>query len=234
MIAPTLAGLHFAPLLIIGGIIVRFLMATLFVLMLAGPALAEMVNVEIISEVEYSQVRDGILANTMPGDLVVASFLVDSDNFIDSTSYGVRAYPIVMTSYQLTVGSVGPISIVDPQPNGATIYFQVRESDPVSDGFCLSGDPEWYMPNPYIDVPGKLEPYMAYEYEIGYLGHTLDSRDILDIAGTYGYDGIESFYSAVQDGWADALGLLYLQTVITAQSVSVEETSWGNVKSLFR
>jgi hypothetical protein len=204
------------------------------VCLLATPALAELVQVEIICEVEYNQVRDGVFAGIAPGDLAVASFLVDSDNFIDSTSYGVRSYPIDMGSFQFTAGSVGPIGLVMPQPENAVIYFAVRESDPVSDGFFLSAIPEWPWVNPYLDVMGSIDPYFGYKYEISYSGDTLASRDILDAAGSYGFDGIESYYTGVQDAWADAVGFIYIQTVITPMSVPTEDTSWGNLKSLYR
>jgi hypothetical protein len=212
----------------------RFLLITLSLLVLAAPALAEMVQVEIITEVEYNQVSFGILADVVPGDIVVATFLVDSDNFIDSTSYGVRSYPIDMASFQVTLGTVGPVGLVLPQPDNATVYFVVRESDPVSDGFFLSANPEWPWVNPYLDIPAQLDPYFGYKYEVGYSGDTLSSRDILEAAGSYGYDGIESFYVGLQDAWADAMGCILVQTVITPQGVPVEDTNWGNVKSLYR
>ena len=211
----------------------RFVLA-LSLLLLAAPAAAEIVQVEIICNVEYNQVQNGILADVVPGDVAVATFTLDSDNFIDSTSYGVRSYPIDMASFEFTIGAVGPVGLALPQPEDATVYFSLRESDPVSDGFFLSAIPEWPWVNPYLDIPGQLDLFFGYKYEVSYDGATLPSRDILDAVGSYGFDGIESFYTGLQDSWADAIGFIYVQTVITAQAVPTTDTSWGELKSLFR
>jgi len=212
----------------------RHIVLALALSVLAVPAAAEIVQVQIVCNVEYNQVRNGDLADVVPGDAAVATFTVDSDNYIDSTSYGVRSYPIDMGSFAFTVGSVGPVGLVIPQPENATIYFSLRESDPVSDGFFLSAIPEWPWVNPFLDIPGQLDPYFGYKYEISYAGTTLPTRDILDAVGSYGFDGIESYYLGIQDSWADAIGFTYVQTVITAQAVPTTDTSWGNVKSLYR
>jgi len=60
---------------------------------------------------------------------------------------------------------------------------------------------------------------------VGYEGNILDSRDILDAVGTYGYDGLTSFYAAIQDSWADAMGLEFVSMTISTGIVATENTT---------
>lgn len=213
----------------------RLALFTLLLLLVASTASADQVQVEVHCTVEYSQVKDGPLLAAQPGDEVVAYFVVDSENYIDSTSYGVRNYPIDVSSFELHVGSLDVINLVIPQPEDATIYFGLRESDPVSDGFFLAAIPDTPWIFPYIDVPGAaLEPYFVFRYDVSYLGETLGSRDIMDAIGTYNRDTMESYGCGVDDGWATVLGLIYQYTVITTEVVPTPVQSWGAVKSLYR
>lgn len=202
--------------------------------LLVGPAAAEIMNVEIVCTVDYTQASDGILAGVQPGDMVVATFEVDSDNYIDSTSYGVRSYIVDPSTFEMTAGSVGPIPLVIPQPDNATVYFVVRESDPVVDGFFLSVIQEWPWVFPSLDIPGRIAPYMGYHYEVDYQGNVLSTKDITQLAGTYGRTDMDRYYCAVNDDWADVLGLIYQMTTITSQTVPVENATWGDLKALYR
>jgi hypothetical protein len=212
----------------------KMLLIALTLTLTVGGAMAETVQVDCVGSVEYNQFNSGTFADVNPGDAVLATFTLDSENYIESTSYGVRSYPINMSSYELTIGSVGPVPLVDPQPGGATVYFVVRDADPVADGFFLAGEPEWDYLNAMLDAPGSIDPYLGFHWAVGYEGDVLSSRDILDAVGTYGYDGLTSFYTAIQDAWADPMGLEYVTITISTQTVATESSSWDNLKAIYR
>jgi len=212
----------------------KSLLIALSLTLFAGIAGAEMVSVEIVCTVDYNQARNGILVDVQSGDVATATFMVDSENYIDSTSYGVRSYIVDPATFSLTVGSVGPIPMVVPQPDNATVYFVVRESDPAVDGFFLSVIQEWPWVFPSLDIAGTIAPFMGYHYEVDYANHVLPTKDITQLAGTYQRTDMERYYCSVNDDWADVLGLIYQMTVITTQTVPVEETSWGDLKALYR
>ena len=92
-----------------------FVMLVVALTIAATGALAETVTVEFIGTVEYSQVNQGIFADVNSGDAVYASFTLDSDTWEPSPGgYGVRGYPIDQSSFELTIGSVVPVALVDP------------------------------------------------------------------------------------------------------------------------
>lgn len=203
--------------------------------LLASASYAEIVSVEMIGEVEWNQVNQGILADVVAGDAVYASFTLDSTVWEDSPNgYGIRAYPIDVASYELTIGSVGPIHLVNPQPNGETTYFHIRHADPVSDGLLISNQLEWDNVLPKLDVPGGIDPYFSFIWSIGYTEETFPSLDIEQCTGSYDFDGLTSFYTGIKDFWADPIGMIPSMTIISSPSVAIEESSFGSVKALFR
>lgn len=212
----------------------RMIMAVLFLSFAASTAFAAAVTVEFIGEVEYNQINNGVFSAVGSGNAVHATFKVDSENFIDSTNYGVRAYPIEVGSFALTIGSVGPVGLANPQPDGATSYFCVRNADPVADGFFIANDTEWDYVLPAVDVPAQLDPFFTMHWSVGYEGTTLASRDIADAVGSYGYTGLTNFYTALSDAWADPMGLVYVQINISMDAVANDDMSFGEVKNLFR
>lgn len=211
----------------------RSSLAILTILALTIPAMAETVRVDCIGSVEYSQVNQGIFADVNSGDAVLATFTIDSDEYIDSDAYGVRSYPVDLASFELTIGSVGPVGLVIPQPDGLTTYFNLRNDDPAADGFFVANDREWPTVFPSVDVPGGIDPYFNFHWEVGYEGDVLSSLDVIDAVGSYDYTGLTSFYTVIGDAWADAIGLEYVQMVITLEGVATESRSWSGVKNLF-
>ena len=203
--------------------------------MLASVATAEIVSVEMIGSVEWNQVNQGILADVNSGDAVYASFTLDSTVWVDSPNgFGIRAYPIDVGSFELTIGSVGPINLVNPQPNGETTYFHIRNADPVADGLLISNQLEQDYVLPNLDVPAGIDPYFSFIWSIGYTEDTFSSLDILDAVGTYDFDGLTSFYAGIKDAFADPIGMIPEVTIISYPSVPVENESFGSVKALFR
>jgi len=199
------------------------------VALLAGTAAAVPVEVRINGEVEYSGINSGPFGDAGPGDPANMVFTVDSQIFVDSDMYNVRAYAIDPLSFTMTFGTA-TAGLQSPYPG--TPYFCIRESDPVADGFFVtSGDINW--PGELIlDEPGILGQF-APHFEVGYEGTTLSSLDIIDAAGSYGYDGLTSFWYAMFDDWAEAAGLLFTEVIITPMTTATAATSWSQVKSLY-
>ena len=81
----------------------------------------------------------------------------------------------------------------------------------------------------FVNEPANVSDYFTSVFEVGYTGDTLMSLEIADAVGVYDYTGLTSFYTVIADSWADAMGLLYTQTVISVQSVAVENTTWTEV-----
>jgi len=202
--------------------------------LLASVAYAETITVEFIGMVEYNQVNQGIFADVNSGDAVLATFTLDSEIWEASPGgYGVRGYPIDQSSFELTIGSVGPVPLVSPQPNGEITYFNIRNADPVADGFFISNQLDWDNLLPKLDVEGGIDPYFSFIWSVGYTEDTFSSLDIVDAIGSYDYTGLTSFYTAVKDSWADPIGLEFVQTNIIGGPVAIESMSMGSVKALF-
>lgn len=197
---------------------------------LATPAVAEIVNVEIIGSVEFEQVNFGEFANVHPGDATVVSFTVDSENYI-AGAFPTRAYAIDLSSFALTIGSV-TAALQSPFPAGQTPYFVLRDNDPAIDGFFVSLGPDVPFALP-LDEPANVEDYFGLAFSMGYDGDTLSSLDILDANGSYTYDGLTNFNFAVVDGLFEAIYIIFEQLNISA-SVATEAQTMSGVKTLFR
>jgi hypothetical protein len=209
----------------------KFATVMLLAVLFAVPASADEVVVEIQGEVEYNQVNSGLFADVMSGDPVTITFTLDSDNYLDSDTYNTRGYVIDHASFNQTMGSVN-IGLLDPYTDGFTPYFVLRDGDPVADGFIFSHGTDWPA-SLWLNEPGNLDDWFGSHFEVGYEGDVLSSLDILDAIGTYDYTGLTSFYFTVQDAWADAIGLIFTQMTISS-SVATENSSWTDVKNLYR
>jgi hypothetical protein len=213
----------------------RFVLISLAVALMAAPVMAETVTVEFIGSVEYNQINQGIFAGVNGGDDVYATFTVDSDDWVASPGgYGVRGYVVDLSSFELTIGSVGPVPLVNPQPDGEVTYFSIRNDDPAADGFFIANEVDWDYNLPKLDVPGGMDPYFTLHWTVGYTGDTFPSLDILECLGSYDYTGLTSFYTVIADSWADPMGLEFVQTVISTGTVATESTTMDAVKALYR
>lgn len=213
----------------------KLILLTGMIALLASGALAEPVTVEFIGTVEYNQVNSGLFADVNSGDDVYASFTVDSDDWVASPNgYGVRGYVVDQSSFELTIGSVGPVALLNPQPNNEVTYFSIRNDDPAADGFFIANEIEWDNVLPKLNEPGGLDPWFAFHWTVGYTGDTFSSLDILDCVGSYDYTGLTSFYTTIADSWADAIGLEFVQTVISSGTVATEPATMGSIKALYR
>lgn len=203
--------------------------------LMASTAMAETVTIEFIGSVEYNQINSGIFADVSGGDEVHATFTVDSETWLPSPSgFGIRSYPIDPASFELYIGSVGPVPLLDPQPNDEVTYFNLRNADPVSDGFMIANEQEWDYNLPKLDEPGSLDPYFTFHWTVGYTEETFSSLDILDAIGSYDYTGLTNFYTVIADAWADAMGLEFVMTIISTETVATDNTSLDAIKALYR
>lgn len=193
----------------------------------AAPSHAEMVNVEVTGSVEYNQVTSGLFASVTSGDPATISIAVDSNVFINSSSFPTRGY--VVNDYMLTLGAVA-VGLQNPFPSGETPYFVLRNNDPAVDGFFISRNVDFPNGLPLNEV-GRFGNF-ASNFLVTYDQGRLPSLDILDALGVYDFTGLQVFSFSVQDGPFDAIGLIFEQMVISTP-LSVEPASWGQVKSIF-
>jgi|GEM_PF-1214576 len=164
--------------------------------------------------VEYNQVSSGLFADVNPGDPVTVAFQVSTDDFIDSETYNVRGYNIIPGSFTQTMGSV-TVGLADPFPAGETPRFILRNNDPVSDGFFIeSTNIDWPLNGLPLNEPGQIGEWFTSKQQVGYT-QAIDSLNIIDAVGLYDYTNLESFYTVVGDGWADAIGLEFVELQIS-------------------
>jgi hypothetical protein len=190
------------------------LVASAAVAVLAGSVQAGVpVEVTINGIVEYNFIGDPPLGGVGPGDDVVMSFMVDSDNFVEGVPGDTRGYVIDESSFLMTFGDDVSQMLVNPFPPGQTPYFTLVEGFPVSDGFFVSTSE--FSPG---GVPLEQEPVQA-GFNVGYTGDTLDSLDILDALGTYDYDGLTNFGFGLWIVFPDnvVLGIEFVDLTISAE-----------------
>lgn len=206
----------------------KLMAVILFAFVVSLPVQAGLVRVEISGTVDFNQVRPPASFNrdiVRSGDPVLASFLVDSAVFTDSSFFPTRGYVVIQDSYTLTFGAAtGPViePLAVPYPNGGTPYFVIRNNDPGVDGFFVSTDsvdfPFDYL---WVDEPGRLAPFFQQTFEVTYPQDRLPSLDIYDAVGTYDYTGLSSFYFTMLDGFADAMEISYSKMTISVVPVQV-------------
>lgn len=187
---------------------------------------AGLVKVEITGSVEFNQVRPPASFNgtvVRSGDPVTVMFLVDSEVFVDSASFPVRGYPIILDSYSLRFDTeTGPVIEPLANPYPGTPYFVVRNNDPAVDGFYVStNNVDFPIESLYVDETARLAPYFQQAFEASYPQERLSSLDIYGAVGVYDYDGLSAFYFSIIDGPFDAMSLLYTQMTISRVPVEV-------------
>ncbi len=148
----------------------------------AGP-----VEVTVTGVVEFNGISESPLSDVSFGDSASMTFLVDSGNFVDGAG-NTRGYVIDPSSFILSFESgVVTQMLLNPFPPGETPYFTLADGIPVADRFWVSTSV-----NSPGGVPVEQEPFEA-NVDLGYVGETLSSLDILDALGTYDFDGLTSF-----------------------------------------
>lgn len=191
---------------------------------------ADTVTVEALGQVFFNGISTPPLGGVASGESAILSFTVDSNNFVDGVPGDTRGYVIDESSFVLSFSGGVSVGLQNPFPAGQTPYFGLIEGFPVSDGFFVSTSTVSPGGVPLSQTPVQMD------LSIGYSGDTLTSLDILDALGVYGFTGLTSFSFNLWQVFPDnvVLGMDFVQLTISAGPVSVEPTSWGGVKALFR
>ena len=197
---------------------------------LALPALADMYTVEITGSVEFSQVNFGQFADVMTGDPVMVTFMVDSEDYMDSPNFPTRGYTV--SDFWITIGGV-TVGLQNPYPDGLTPYFVIRDNDPAVDGFFFSNNTD-FPGGIFINEPANVADFFGVSYSVTYGGDTLPSLDIADAVGLYNFEGLSVFNFILNDGPFEAMFFVYEQMVISTSGVATQNQTLSQVKDLFR
>jgi len=163
----------------------------------AGIATADTVKVTVTGSVDYNVIGGdmGGSSGTPSGTPVTMSFNVDSDDFLNSATFPTRGYPVDLNSFSMKVGSVN-VPISNPQPDGSTPYFVIRNNDPAVDGFFLSPGVDFAYPVT-VTIPG-LVPDHDLEFTRTFADAApLSSLNILDAVGTYDASNLSVYYWSI-------------------------------------
>jgi len=169
------------------------------------------VTVTVTGTVDYNQISAPPLGDANAGDVATLTFLLDSDDFVNSASFPTRGYRIVQSSFTLTMGAA-TIGLKNPFPAGQTPYFAIRNNDPSVDGFLVSTNYEFPTGVP-LNQNGGFGAFIENFY-VTYVGSTLPSLDILDALGTYDFTGLTVFNWTVDDGPFNPVGVTFAQIEI--------------------
>ena len=199
--------------------IVTLAMAALF---LPGLVLGVPVDVTITGDVVFNEIADPPLSGVNPGDSVVLSFTVDSDDFMDGIPGATGGYVIDHGTFSLAFDTPVELGLI-PFPAGLTPFFGLVDGYTSFDGFFVSQDPS--SPN---GMPLEQQPYNVWfsaEYELD----TLGSLDILDALGTYDLDGLTShvFYLSRFDPVDVNLEIEFEQITLEVGSDVPATSMWG-------
>lgn len=171
--------------------------------LLTAPADAAKVRVTINGTVEFALPTSGPLAPVNANDPATIVLEVDSDVFLNSPNFPTRGYPIDLTSFSFTMGSV-TIGLANPQPAGQVPYFILRDNDPGVDGFMISR---------VVDFPFGVRttvPNVDLNFHRTFNGVTaLPSLDILDALGEYGLRDLSVFNWTLDLGPGTPVGVNY-------------------------
>jgi hypothetical protein len=200
------------------------IVAAVAALLAGASARADPVLVEATGTVKFNVIQ-GNMVGVQPGDPVVMSFTVDSNTFVNSSTYPTRGYPIDLDSFSMTVGG-RPVPIVNPQPAGQTAYFVLRNNDPAVDGFLLSTNIN--LPAPVaVNIIG-LAPVHDLDFLVTFNnGDVLPSLDILDALGTYGTSNLSVFDWSIGLFGANGAEYNYQTISLSAPSPAPEPATLG-------
>lgn len=163
---------------------------------------AATVKVTVSGSVDFNAFSSGPLGGIPSGAPASMSFLLDSDNFVNSGAFPTRGYVIDKSSFQFTAGG-STITLQNPYPAGQTPYFVLRNNDPAVDGFFLSEN---------VDFFGGLDTSVTnadMAFHATYGPNTLSSLNILDALGSYTLSGISVFNWTIDVGPTSPMGMIY-------------------------
>ena len=158
----------------------------------AATAHAEPVTITIRGEVFSNRISTGPLATVSSGDTASVTFRVDSAVFFDSVPGDLRNHDIDAGSFSLDFPSVSTTIV-----SGTEAFFTVVDGFPMSDGFILSTSRFSSGGVPLETTPFQLG------FDLGYVGSTLGSLDILDAVGVYDFTGLTRFNFTLWQAFPD-------------------------------
>lgn len=208
-----------------------FVLSALLAIPVASFASAATVTVTIHGEVEYNQITPSSpigRTTVTSGSPAVMTFLLDSNDYVDSSMFPVRGYAIDQSSFKLTLNGV-EVGLQNPYPAGQTPYFAIRNNDPAVDGFFLTSNVDAGFPEGIpSDEPGFFGQFYDNFY-VTYEGFTLPSLDILDALGNYDYTNLTVFHWTMDDGefGPEAMGLLFTDMSITPEPTTLALFGFG-------
>jgi hypothetical protein len=202
-----------------------FILAAL--VLMAASAQASPLNVMATGTVLFNGVQNPPLNGVNGGETATVSFMVDSDNFVESLPGDVRAYVIDPASFTLSFSGGVNVGLLG---DGPTAYFALVDGFPVSDGFFVSES---------TVSPGGVQLEQApvnFNLDIGYEEFTLTSLDILEAKGVYMFDGLTRYSMTLWQVFPDnaVMEMDFSMLSIANEPVSVNQTSFGRVKAMYR
>ena len=199
-------------------------------LLLVAPAHAAPVLVSATGTVAFNAITTPPLSTATAGQVATVSFKVDSNTFVDGVPGDTRGYVIDQSSFILSFSGGASVGLLNPFPAGQTPYFTLVEGFPVADGFFVSTSPSSPGGVPISQTP------LRFNLDLGYVGTTLTSLDILAAFGTYGAVGLTRFgftlWQAVPDNVR--MEINFQQLSIGDVPVGIEPSNWSGVKALFK
>ncbi len=156
-------------------------------LLMASTVWAAPVSVSVTGQVIFNGINAAPLSGVNGGETAEVTFTVDSNNFMDGIPGDTRGYVIDESSFELKFSGGVSQSLANPFPAGQTPYFTLVDGFPVSDGFFISTSAVSPGGVPLEQTPVNLN------LDLGYVGTTLSSLDILDAVGDYGFGGLTRF-----------------------------------------
>ncbi len=198
-------------------------------MLVATGAHADLVSVTANGQVVFNTITTPPLNAIVAGEQAAVTFQVDSNNFVEGIPGDTRGYVIEQPSFALAFSSGLNMGLLNPFPPGETPYFTLVDGFPVSDGFFVSTSPLSPGGVPLMQTP------IQFNLDLGYVGTTLGSLDILAALGTYGFTGLNRFGFGLWRVAPDnvVLGIDFTSMTISA-AVTVEPSTWGEVKALFQ
>jgi hypothetical protein len=190
---------------------------------------ASLVEVSARGQVLFNGITTPPLNAVTAGQTARMLFTVDSGNFVEGVPGDTRGYVIDQPTFALTFSGGVSVGLLNPFPGGETPYFTLVDGFPVSDGFFVSTSP--VSPG---GVPLAQSPIQA-NLDLGYVGTTLGSLDILAAIGSYGFTGLTRFSFNL---WRISPDNVVMEIDFTDLSIAtplpVEPSTWGEVKTHFR
>jgi len=188
---------------------------------------AAVVEVEVTGTVLFNAIGDAPLSDVGGGEQATVTFQVDTESFEDGIPGDTRGYVIDPGTFMLSFSGGVSVGVMDP---GDTAYFTLVEGFPVSDGFFVSTSS--VSPG---GVPLAQDP-IHLNVDLGYDGATLETLDILDAVGTYGFGGLTRYSFTLWIAFPDnaVMELDFEEmTIEEVMSTPTEESSWTELKGWF-